>query len=87
MSQSGSYISGFMIPSNVILFPKHLSQSIRGNSVLEINTDAGENSYYHYRNIPTYIKDGTDALVGHESNPNRDDLFKDIDANVIVSRN
>jgi len=29
--------------------------------VLEVNTDAGENSYYHYRNIPTYIKDGTDA--------------------------
>lgn len=37
--------------------------------------------------IPTYIKDGTDALVGHEFNFNRDDLFKDIDANVIVSRN
>ena len=60
-SQSGSYISDFMVPSNVILFPKHLTQSIRGNSVLEINTDAGENNYYHYRNIPTYIKDGTDA--------------------------
>ena len=60
-SQSGSYISDFMVPSNVILFPKHLTQSIRGNSVLEVNTDAGENSYYHYRNIPTYIKDGTDA--------------------------
>ena len=29
--------------------------------MLEVNTDAGENSYYHYRNIPTYIKDGTDA--------------------------
>jgi len=38
-------------------------------------------------NIPTYIKDGTDALVGHEFNFNRDDLFKDIDVNVIVSRN
>ena len=38
-------------------------------------------------NVPTYIKDGTDALVGHKSNPNRNDLFKDIDANVIVSRN
>ena len=37
--------------------------------------------------IPTYIKGGTDALVGHEFNFNRDDLFKDIDANVIVSRN
>ena len=61
VSQSGSYISDFMVPSNVILFPKHLTQSIRGNSVLEINTDAGENNYYHYRNIPTYIKDGTDA--------------------------
>ena len=61
MSQSGSYISDFMVPSNVILFPKHLTQSIRGNSVLEVNTDAGENNYYHYRNIPTYIKDGTDA--------------------------
>ena len=61
VSQSGSYISDFMVPSNVILFPKHLTQSIRGNSVLEVNTDAGENSYYHYRNIPTYIKDGTDA--------------------------
>lgn len=61
VSQSGSYISDFMVPSNVILFPKHLNQSIRGNSVLEVNTDAGENSYYHYRNIPTYIKDGTDA--------------------------
>ena len=61
VSQSGSYISDFMVPSNVILFPKHLTQTIRGNSVLEVNTDAGENSYYHYRNIPTYIKDGTDA--------------------------
>ena len=61
VSQSGSYISDFMVPSNVILFPKHLTQSIRGNSVLEVNTDAGENNYYHYRNIPTYIKDGTDA--------------------------
>ena len=61
VSQSGSYISDFMVPSNVILFPKHLTQNIRGNSVLEVNTDAGENSYYHYRNIPTYIKDGTDA--------------------------
>ena len=60
-SQSGSYISDFMVPSNVILFPKHLTQTIRGNSVLEVNTDAGENNYYHYRNIPTYIKDGTDA--------------------------
>ena len=38
-------------------------------------------------NMLTYIKDGTDALVGHESNLSRDDLFKDIDANVIVSRN
>lgn len=38
-------------------------------------------------NMPTYTKDGTDALVGHKSNPNRNDLFKDIDANVIVSRN
>lgn len=38
-------------------------------------------------NIPTYIKDGTDALVGYEFNFNRDDLFKDIDVNVIVSRN
>ena len=37
--------------------------------------------------IPTYIKDSTDALVEHEFNFNRDDLFKDIDANVIVSRN
>lgn len=37
--------------------------------------------------IPTYIKDGTDALVGHEFNFNRDELFKDIDVNVIVSRN
>ena len=37
--------------------------------------------------MPTYIKDDTDALVGHESNPNRDDLFKDIDANVIASHN
>ena len=36
--------------------------------------------------MPTYIKDGTNALVGHESNLNRDDLFKDIDACVIVSR-
>jgi lipoprotein len=61
VSQSGSYISDFMVPSNVILFPKHLTQTIRGNSVLEVNTDAGENNYYHYRNIPTYIKDGTDA--------------------------
>ena len=38
-------------------------------------------------NMPTYIKDGTDALVGYELNFNRDDLFKNIDANVIVSRN
>ena len=38
-------------------------------------------------NIPTYIKDGTDALVEHEFNFNRDDLFKDIDVNVIVSHN
>lgn len=38
-------------------------------------------------NMPTYIKDGTNALVGNESNLNRDDLFKDIDANIIVSRN
>ena len=37
--------------------------------------------------MPTYIKDGTDVLVGYEFNLNRDDLFKDIDANVIVSRN
>ena len=38
-------------------------------------------------NMPTYIKDGINALVGHESNLNRDDLFKDIDANVIASHN
>ena len=60
-AQSGGYMPDLMVPSNVILFPKHLTQSISGNSVLELNTDAGENSYYHYRNIPTYIKDGTDA--------------------------
>ena len=60
-AQSGGYMPDLMVPSNVILFPKHLTQSISGNSVLEVNTDAGENNYYHYRNIPTYIKDGTDA--------------------------
>ena len=60
-AQSGGYMPDLMVPSNVILFPKHLTQSISGNSVLELNTDAGENNYYHYRNIPTYIKDGTDA--------------------------
>ena len=60
-AQSGGYMPDLMVPSNVILFPKHLTQSISGNSVLEVNTDAGEDNYYHYRNIPTYIKDGTDA--------------------------
>ena len=73
-AQSGGYMPDLMVPSNVILFPKHLTQSISGNSVLEVNTDAGENNYYHYRNIPTYIKDGTDAgflnpyLNGHTPN-------------------
>ena len=73
-AQSGGYMPDLMVPSNVILFPKHLTQSISGNSVLELNTDAGENNYYHYRNIPTYIKDGTDAgflnpyLNGHTPN-------------------
>ena len=73
-AQSGGYMPDLMVPSNVILFPKHLTQSISGNSVLEVNTDAGENNYYHYRNIPTYIKDGTDAgflnpyLNGHIPN-------------------
>jgi len=33
------------------------------------------------------VVERTNALVGHESNLNRDDLFRDIDANVIVSRN
>ena len=60
-AQSGGYMPDLMVPSNVILFPKHLTQSISGNSVLEVNTDAGENNYYHYRSMPNYIKDGTDA--------------------------
>ena len=33
------------------------------------------------------VVDRTNALVGHESNLNRDDLFADIDANVVVERN
>ena len=33
------------------------------------------------------VVERTNALVGHESNLNRDDLFKDIDANVVVRRN
>ena len=37
--------------------------------------------------MPTYIKDGTDVLVGHESSLNRDDLTNDIDVDIVVSRN
>ena len=60
-AQSGGYMPDLMVPSNVILFPKHLTKSISANSTLEVNKNAGEDSYYHYLNIPTYIKAGTDA--------------------------
>ena len=94
--QGGSYFSN---DGNVLLLSPELSsfyaemqlkRFIENNPNYDPSKDQYRALYYVREDSVDLIKrvvERTNALVGHESNLNRDDLFKDIDANVVVRRN